>query len=191
MYESPERIIAERTVTRNLPDRHRFNATVKLYALGDQAPYFSATGELLNLRRRGDNQIESCGAMGDEITRHFPQLAPVVLVHLADDRGRPMHAVENAMYWAGLSMWGHDRPMSPRDEYGRWEVETDANGIEWAPQMLANHLRITVEQATELRQYVIDSGGVESEGMRFVLHDLEAQWQREADEALAVIRDDS
>jgi hypothetical protein len=100
----PDRIVARTIREKMIGDRRRFTADAKLYSLGGQAPYFSVTGEERNLRRRGDNQVEACGAMHDEIVRHFPDLAPVVRVHLADEHGVPMHALENARYWMGLSV---------------------------------------------------------------------------------------
>ena len=48
--------IAERTWTVDLPDRYRFNARAALdHIEGNRRPHFTTTGELLNLRRFGDN----------------------------------------------------------------------------------------------------------------------------------------
>ncbi len=41
--------------------------------------------------------------------------------------------------------------MSPRDNYGRIEIETDADGIVWAPDTLASHLQTSREIACVLR----------------------------------------
>src|SRR4051812_34160227 len=99
-------VIASATKTKKLPNRYTFSATVQLVHLhGNKRPYFSATGELRNLRSRGDNQIESCGMLHDDILKHFPEFAPVVAVHLADDDGTPMYAVENGLYFLGLSQF--------------------------------------------------------------------------------------
>lgn len=71
----------------------------KLVRYGNNAlPYFSVTGEERNLRRRGDNQIEMCGQLHQEILLHFPQLAPLIKLHLADQNGAPMHAISNGVY---------------------------------------------------------------------------------------------
>lgn len=179
-----ETIIAERTETKKLPDRHQINAVARLVKYeGNQSPHFSVTGDILNLRRRGDNQFESGGCIHDEIVEHFPHLAPVIAVHLADDHGRPMHAVENALYWAGLSSSG----MIPDNDYGRRALETDEHGT-WAPETLASHLRVSVDDARAIRDYCVnDETQHYSEAMRFCLRGLESQWQREADAALAVL----
>ena len=80
-----ETVIASRTETKRLPDRHQIDATARLVKYeGNQSPHFSVTGEILNLRRRGDNQFESGGCIHDEISRYFPALRPVIAVHLAD-----------------------------------------------------------------------------------------------------------
>lgn len=173
--------------------RRRFVAIIGLHKLeGNEYPYFSATGEDLNLRRRGDNRIEATGCLHESIVKWFPEFAPVVHVHLADHRGEPMYAVENAIYWAGLSSWTDTgkQKMSPRGKYDPAELfEVDVEGIEWSPVRLANHLRVPVSQARAIRAYVIDAGGSYREGMRFCLRGLADQWQREADEAAAVIAD--
>jgi hypothetical protein len=185
---STETIIAKRVDRVDLPDGYRLTATTELTQLvWNAAPYFSATAELENMRRHGANRVECWGCMHEEITEHFPHLAPVVLVHLADDHGQPMHAVENAMYWAGMSAWAVGKPMTPK-VYDGSRLETDAEGLTWSPSHLANHLRVTEDKARELRKYVQDAGGSEREGWTFVLRELEPQWQAEADAALAVIR---
>ena len=185
-----ETVIAQRTETKKLPDRHEINASARLVKYdGNQSPHFSVTGEILNLRRRGDNQFESGGCIHDDIVKHFPYLAPVIAVHLADDHGRPMHAVENALYWAGLSSRGQDewRAIVPDDDYGRRTLETDEHGT-WAPETLASHLRVSVDDARAIRDYCVnDETQHYSEAMRFCLRGLEPQWQREADAARAVL----
>lgn len=194
-----DRVIASATKSVQYGNRRQFNATVKLYAIGNQSPYFSTTGEDLDLRRYGDNRIESCGCLHDEIVTHFPEFAPVVRVHLANERGKPMSAESNALYWGGFSPafprvkdgepW---RQMSPRDDYGRIEIETDADGLEWSPKMFANHLRVSVEEGRELRAYVAnDETKHYSAAMHFICQTLQARWQRDADEALQVIRDNA
>lgn len=181
--------LARREVEVALPDRHRLVAVGELHRIGDQEPYFSATADLLNLRRRGDNRIEACGCLHDEILEHAPVLAPVVLVHLADEHGRPMHALANAAYWAGLSTWDREgtRPMAPDGDYGRRHLETDDAGLVWAPETLASHLRITVEHAREVRAYVVADPN-QAEAWRYIGRTLETRWQAEADAALAVLQ---
>lgn len=167
-------------------EQRRFNAVAKLYSLGGQAPYFSVQGEERNLRRRGDNQIEACGCLHDEVVAHFPEVAAVVRVHLADEHGVPMHAVANGVYWAGLS--GRYMP-DVENSCGRYEIEEDGAGHTWAPTMLANHLRITVNEARGLRAVSATyPGATASEVLAAYITDhLAPAWQAEADAAMVVL----
>lgn len=76
----------------------------QLRALGNQAPYFSVTGELWDsegwYRNGQDGRMRACGCLHDEILAAFPKLAPVVALHLSDENGVPMHALANSRYFA-------------------------------------------------------------------------------------------
>ena len=186
--------IAERRWTVDLPDRYRFNARAALdHIEGNRRPHFTTTGELLNLRRRGDNQIEACGQMQEETRAHFPEMAPLLAIHSSDDDGTPMHALENARYWFGLCYFDPKtrlRPMSPHTEYSNQTFETDpVDGREWAPETVARHLRVTIPQAREWRAY-ITSDPNESEALRYMIRTLSPRWAEEAARALAIIRGD-
>jgi hypothetical protein len=134
----------------------KITVTAKLYTLGDNDyPYFSITGDIKKMDKRYRNPYIMSGCIHEEILKYFPHLSPLVNVHLSAPDGLPMHAEANARYWAGLSKWADGRPMSPRDEYGRITVETDENGLEWAPVTLASHLRVSEQQAREIRSAMV------------------------------------
>ena len=118
---------------------------------GNDYPYFSITGTIKKTDKRYRDPIITCGAIHEEILRYFPHLAPLVEVHLSAPDGQPTHAEANARYWAGLSKWADGRTMSPRDNYGRIEIETDENGVEWSPKTLASHLQCDEKTAREVR----------------------------------------
>lgn len=118
---------------------------------GNSYPYFSITGEIRKTDKRYRDPVIRCGAIHDEILRYFPNLAPLVTVHLSAPDGVPMYAEENARYWAGLSKWSDKRPMSPRSNCGGIEIETDENGVEWSPKTLASHLQCDEKTAREVR----------------------------------------
>ena len=103
-----------------------------------------------------------------------------------------MHYEANALYWGGFSSDGSKdvwRQMVPSDDYGRRTLETDETGLVWAPETFANHLRVSVEEGRKLRAYVAnDPSQHYSAAMHFICQTLRAQWQQEADEALAVIQ---
>jgi len=115
----------------------------------EQVPYFSITGAIKKMDKRYRDPYIMAGAIHEEILKYFPHLAPLVEVHLSECDGLPMHAEENARYWAGLSKWSDGRPMSPRDNYGR--IETDENGVQWSPKALASHLQCDEKTAREVR----------------------------------------
>ena len=105
---------------------------------GNPLPHFSVTGEIYNPRSRragGDGTITG-GAIHDLAVHYFPQCAPLVALHLADIDGVPMHAAENAGYWAGLTEY------HPVD-----------------PGALAHHLRVDDVLAGEILAYVQNGYG--------------------------------
>jgi hypothetical protein len=123
----------------------------ELVKRGDQVPHFSITGAIKKTDKRYRDPYIMGGAIHEEILKHFPSLAPLVKVHLSGCDGLPLHAEANARYWAGLSKWSDGRAMSPRDSYGRIEIETDNNGVEWSPKTLASHLQCDEKTAREVR----------------------------------------
>ncbi len=82
---------------------------------------FSVTGEIHNSRRAfelGTGNPHSCGCIHDEILAAFPQLAPIVRMHLADaETGEPMHAASNGWYRLGGGDMTYD--LKHRAQHGR------------------------------------------------------------------------
>jgi hypothetical protein len=108
-----EKVIASRTFTKVLPDGRYVIANAKLTHLdGNTHPYFSLTGEEwqtlghYNRRTHRETGLLCMGAMGDQLSEWFPQLAPLNALHLADDTGAPLHAIDNGWYWYEQS---HDK----------------------------------------------------------------------------------
>lgn len=97
---------------------------------GNANAYFSITGEIIRHAKNGRKVSEFFGMIHEEIVKHFPQLQPLVDIHLSDEDGVPMHAYANAAYWAG-----HE---------GK-EKESDT---------LAKHLRVSKDQANEMTTYI-------------------------------------
>jgi hypothetical protein len=97
-----------RTVSRLLPDRTYVRATVGLnYLAGNSAAYWTATGEVYEprgtwsgeARHRNGRDFDMGGQVHAELLRAFPQLAPIVALHLSSPTGVPMYAVENGRYF--------------------------------------------------------------------------------------------
>lgn len=134
-------IIAQRTLT-TLDERGSlFKVTAKLHHLkGNARPYFSCTAETFG----------AGGCMHEEVLKFAPMFAQAVALHLSDDDGTPMHAVENGWYWFGGTKY------QLRDN-----------------KILADHLRITVAQATALEFDTKEEFSAYVESQR-------SRWQAEA-----------
>jgi hypothetical protein len=157
--------IATVTLTKLIGDGYRLTATATLHRLaGNQRPYFSVTGELT---RYGHERAG--GMLHEEIAKHFPQLAPVMALHLADDRGVPMYAADNGAYWLGLG--------DPR------YVPEDAPRLD----IFAGLWRVDEARARELYAYA-EADNHSTEALRSLAKGEAERWQREADEAVALIR---
>jgi hypothetical protein len=102
---------------------------------GNSYPYYSITGTIEKMDKRYRDPVITCGAIHEEILKHFPQLAPLVQVHLSEADGVPMYAEANARYWAGFSTYADGSTMG-----------------EYKPQMLAKHLQADIKTAEEVRK---------------------------------------
>jgi hypothetical protein len=161
MYET---VIARYTNTVVCGPQRTLTVDAKLYKLtSNSAPYFSVTAEERNTRRRGDNQVECCGCMHTEILEHFPQLAPVVALHLSDDNGTPMHAAAKALYWAGFTKWK--------------ELNMDA---------LTEHLRVSEAEASAIVERLSAAQSPQDE-METIVEELAPRWAEEARSALLLL----
>ena len=140
------------------PVRFDVNADL-VHRDGNARPYFSITADV---RRRigGGDRFLAGGAMHGEILALFPNVQPLVAVHLSDDRGVPMHAAANASYFAGESQYhGADVPN------------------------LAKHLRVSVETASEMMAAAAADGGADRSAVWAVLFDTFGLFDRWAGDA--------
>ena len=86
--------------TKNQDPKNYIEATAILHKIGNQKPYFSLTGRIVE---NGREYVS--GAIHKEILAAFPQLADIAALHLSDIDGKPMHSFENGKYWAGFTKW--------------------------------------------------------------------------------------
>lgn len=146
----------------------RIRVTAGLHWLdGNAAPYWSVTAAIGTPRELQTGDWQSGGCCHDEVLRHWPQLAPVVALHLADDAGVPMHAVANAIYHAGRS----------RRFGGSGYYPANADH-------LRSHLRINAEQARQLIEEAPTARAIEL----FVVDQI-PRWRDESAAALQLLRD--
>ena len=166
------------------------------YIKSNVVPYFSLTCE--EYVRRGESwQEEVFGAAHDLLLHTWPDLAPLVALHLSDIDGVPMHAEANGWYWlagacGGLGEQyhgGNGRPYAqelPECEPGKCTAE------------LAKHLRIEGDESgplVRLAQANYDAclvlgypekkarEKVRAEFATFV-DEQRPRWKREADDAI-------
>lgn len=121
----------KRTLTKDSTNRSRVIAELELrlappgerFCEDGLSPGFSVTGEVYVARsnasgasrQRMGRESDYSGAIGDELTRAFPQIAPIAALHLSDPDGAPMHAEANGWYWyssydgKGTHLTGDDR----------------------------------------------------------------------------------
>lgn len=74
---------------------------------GNQAPYFSITGEVYTTYKDSDRlTLDSCGCVHEDIARLAPELAKYIKWHLCSTES-PMHYHANALYHASdKDCWG-------------------------------------------------------------------------------------
>lgn len=139
---------------------------------GNSNAYFSITGEVDRRAKNNRWVEESGGCIHEEIVAQFPQLKPLCDIHLSDQNGVPMHAYENAGYWAGES------------KYQTLDLA-----------MLAKHLRVTEPIAQDMLNYIADYWGeldtVTTPTMAWQdaceRFGLPFQWRQEADAARGML----
>lgn len=82
----------------------------QLYALGNQTPRFSITGEVRSKYARKDSDPRSCGQCQDRYARWFKNVRLYNKWHLTGLEG-PIHYVANTVFWfeRGNAGGDHDR----------------------------------------------------------------------------------
>ena len=137
---------------------HVLKVDAKLHQLnGNARPYFSLTGEVWDFRHREDPSM--CGCIHDVILEHFPDLQIIADLHLSDEDGVPMHAVENGWYWYGGTKWQERENV-----------------------MLASHLRVPIDWAQEI------PNGMSKDWFTKTVDSQRPRWKREAKAAIELLK---
>ena len=104
----------KRTLTKDLPNRARVVAELELRVadngerlVNGLSPGFSVTGEVYEgrsnasgkTRQKAGRDPDGWGAIGGALAQVFPEIAPVIALHLSDPDGAPLHAEANGWYW--------------------------------------------------------------------------------------------
>lgn len=126
------------------------------YIKGNNAPYFTITGEIKRIARNGRRVFESGGCIHEEILKHFPQFADLVDLHLSDIDGVPTHAEANGAYWLGFS------------DYEGFNLET-----------ASKHFRLAPEQMREEWMHIINKRDVSK-----LTDKLRPVWKKQAQDCI-------
>jgi len=146
---------------------HYIQADANLHYLnGNKRPYFSVTGTIGPVRNGqvdGDAPGSSGGCVHDEVLKHFPELAPVVALHLCDDLGSPGYNGANGWYCLGGYYQTDERyhfgnakgnyplPEDRRDPAKPWmTTEYREPTPDECLQAFADHVRLSLESARDL-----------------------------------------
>lgn len=155
-------------VTRTLPYKgggYRDGTTITveagLHQLGDQSPYFSVTASIQEPRAR---DTAAGGCLHDDVARHWPELRPIIALHLSDEWGTPMYAAVNGLYHLGYGPFGT-----------------------WKQDVAASHFRITETEAAELRERIASGSGHDGEKYAEEIKGMLPRWQDEAADALNIL----
>lgn len=117
--------------------KYIFRMHAEIHAIGEQSRYFAVGGEIFKPGR----DWECCGCLHDEAEQAWPEIKPLIALHLSDaETGEPMHAEANGWYWlaGALGGCGEQYHGGNRETYGE---ENDCLGI------FADHCRITRQEA--------------------------------------------
>jgi hypothetical protein len=180
--------------------------TAKAYTCGNNAhPYFTVTADIYK-PDRSHNPI-ACGCMHEEVLRYFPEMAPLVALHLANaDNGEPTYGEDNGFYWLAGALDGlGERYHGGSGDSGKSPDE--------CLRIFAEHCRIelpeaegigrTVKDAFESGQRRVATSEVVTEKAReemakegrraakadwkVICDDMRPRWKREAEAGLALL----
>lgn len=151
---------------------------------GNARPFFSVTGEIGRVRAV---EPEEFGRTHDKVVEHWPELAPVVALRCCDDRGVPMHPIENGLYWLAGALGGLGQRYHGGNTTSRSRTPDECR------QILADHLRLTdaavLDELLTEATNVFAMGGYHGvrEWFGFVVDNQRKRWQAEATAAIALL----
>lgn len=116
---------------------------------GDAHPYFSVTGHVW---KPGARDWECCGCLHDLLVEQWPELAPVIALHLSDDTGTPMHAEANSWYQLAGYYGGAGEQYHAGNSKGTYDGEYRTPKPEECLAQFADYVRIPVDEAQTLAE---------------------------------------
>lgn len=162
--------------------RARINVYGGLHRLGEQAPYFTLTADIL----RGGGHMVAGGCMHREILALWPELADLAALHLSDCNGVPMHAEANGWYQLAGALGGMGEEYHAGNAKGqRWKPDGTFDGYreptrDECMESFAEHCRIPHAEAAELARTIALSGEPRKAWARSC-EAMRPRWKREAE----------
>lgn len=133
------------------------------YLNGNARPYFAVGAEIGTARQIASGNVQACGCLHEDTLKLWPELAPVVALHLCDDTGIPMHAEANGWYQlagyyqtddryhAGNSRRNFPLPEDKRDPAKPWLTSENRYPTpDECLQFFADHVRLPLNVVREL-----------------------------------------
>jgi len=155
------------TLTRADTPSTGLEVTYGLQAIGKQPKYFSVTAT-----RYSRGNWESGGGMHKEVLQTWPDLAPLVALHLSTADGIPMHAEANGWYFLAGAAGGLG------EKYHGGPDRTPAQCLE----ILAKYLRISLDEAHGLVQAQLAGAG--RPAFAAYVEACKSRWKAEAEAAI-------
>lgn len=130
--------------------RHTIKVEAGLhYLTGNQLPYFVVGAEI---GRPDARDCDACGCLHEDVLKLWPELAPIVALHLSDSDGKPMHAEANSWYELAGHYGGADEKYHAGNSKRRYGGQYREPTPEECLVNFARYVRIPLEQARELAQ---------------------------------------
>lgn len=158
--------------------------------LHTERDYFSVTGEIYEKGRSpgkptvqhptgGKLWLSCCGCVHDQILEAFPNVAPLVALHLSSIDGVPMHAESNGWYWLAGMLGG----MGDRYHGGNG---TDAKTPDECRKIFADHCRVPIHEAAGIAELVRLADDPRATWKR-IYNSMLPRWKQEAESALQLL----
>jgi hypothetical protein len=144
--------------------------------------YFSVTGEISTEGERKHGDAQACGCIHDEISQVFPNLRPLIALHLSDAlSGEPMHAEANGFYWLAGAVGGLGQ------EYHGGNGSSGKSASDCL-QIFADYWRISLAEAQEIADKATAEGANAAAILRHEYQEARPRWAAEAAEGRAFFR---
>jgi hypothetical protein len=139
------------------------NETLTVTAILNQtnsssSPYFSITGRIKDTTVCRDGGIIACGCLHEDILKADPSLSGLVSMHLSDQDGTPLYAVENGFYY--LTNETHHKFLASHlrisDALAAEMIEKQPTKKEFSDFVLEQHPRWESEAKETIEKYALE-----------------------------------